>query len=140
MIDKYVEKMLDSSKELIKSEDYFIAGNKLVKIAEYGIIVENPVLTFLGSELSDVFKNCFEQVKEFKKTLEMSMINKIIEDVFKLMDIMKKNINEFDDNLKIRVFDLLLDVISKAEKLQIDIMELEGKRGFKRRTIRKIYG
>ena len=135
MIDKYIERMLKSSKELIKSGDFFPAGDNLIKLARYGTVIDNPLLVFLSSELSDVFRNCFNGSKEFQKEIDLTLINDIIERVYELMDIMETNNEVIEDKLKIKIFNMLMYVISNAERIQLSIRDLETKRQFKRRRI-----
>jgi len=136
MSDKYIVNLIKKIKNALDEEKYFLAGHDLHDMIKYGVIIEDPVLIFLTSELSDVFRNCFSGVKEFRKKLDESNINEILSNVKELLDLITHKEAILDNDTKIKIFDSLTYIISNAERIQLETTRFEGDRAIRRKLIR----
>lgn len=133
MSDKYIDEMIDTIEININNENYFLVGDKFYKITKYGIIVTNRIAVLIASELADVFRNTLSGVKEFKKDLNLTNMEKIISSVKELLKFLKLKEEDLDVEKKSKIFDLLLFIIYNSEKIQAEIIDLETDQRIRRR-------
>jgi len=134
MSDKYIDEMIDTIETNINNENYFLAGDKFFKITKYGIIVTNRIAVLIASELADVFRNSLSGVKEFKKDLNLTNMEKLISSIKELLKFLKLKEEDLDVEKKNKIFDLLLFIIYNSEKIQAEIEDLDSNQ-----RIRRIY-
>lgn len=137
MSDKYIEKIIEKIKDLIHDGKYNLAGDKFFDLARYGIVIENKLLTFLSSELTDVFRNSIDDFKEFEKELDKDKLNEIVASTPDLLKYFTIDENNITPENKREIFDLLLTIISNSETIQEIIKDIYRKKRIIRSSVRR---
>ncbi len=136
MSDKYVVNVMKKIRYALDDEKYFLAGQGFFDLTKYGIIVGDDTLVFLASELSDVFRNSLLRTKEFEKDLDKDIISNILSNVKEILNTIAHKKESLDSDTKIKIFDALTYIISNAERIQAETIDLEDSKIIRRRIIR----
>ncbi|TXT61720.1 MAG: hypothetical protein BAJALOKI1v1_1100009 [Promethearchaeota archaeon] len=118
MINKYISNILIQVEKLIKDEEYFLAGMKLMELAEVGIVIENKYIVTICTELADVLRNSFAEIEYFKKKYDIKMVEKTIEMIFTLLKNLNNYNKDYSESEKAEILNLMMDIIYNAEKIQ----------------------
>jgi len=135
MSDKYIEKIIERIKDLIDNGKYNLAGNKFYDLTKYGIVIENKILTFLSSELTDVYRNSVDDFKEFEKELDKNKLKEIVASTFNLLKYFTIDEKNIKPENKQEIFDLLLSTISNSETIQDSLQDIYRKRRIIRSSV-----
>jgi len=135
MSDKYIVNAIKKVRSALENETYFIAGQRLYNLTKYGVVIGDPILILLTSELADVFRNCFLRLKEFEKEIDQSIVSSIISNAKEILNIITHKKENLDSETKIKILDTLTFIISNAEMIQVEIGELEESKSISRRRI-----
>lgn len=137
MTDKYIEKTIEKIKNLINEEKYHLIGEKFYDLTKYGIVIENRLLVFICSELTDVFRNLINVSKEYEKELEKNRINIVIESTKKLLNYLDLGEDSLKSEDKQDIFELLISIIYNSESIQDAIRDIFSKKRIIRSNVDK---
>ena len=135
MTDKYIKNSIRKAFNYIDSKNYYLAGKIFIEISRYAIIINDKELTFIGSELADVYRSCFLRINEYEKKIDIGTVNSIIEKTKNLMNCFFDKERPLLPEDKIDIFDMLVYIIYNAEKIQSITEEFEDEKGIRRRVI-----
>lgn len=136
MSDIYVVNIIKKIRYYLEEERYFLVGQGFYNLTKYGIVIGDDILVFLTSELSDVFRNSLRRVKEFEKYMDKTIISNILSKVKEVLNTIVHKKESLDSDTKIEIFDALIYIISKAERIQAETIDLEDSKIVKRRIVR----
>lgn len=137
MNDKYLKKVSNKIKKSIENGEYILAGRYFLDLVKYGIAIEYEILVMICSELSDVYRNSFGSVKEFKDVIDNNTITQINMETVSLLDFLIESPSELNKEKKIELFDTMTFIIFNAEAIQAETSNLEDARILRKRIYRR---
>jgi len=121
MNDVYIEKMTEKIKSHIKDGKFPIAGDYLMDLCHYGIEIENEILVFLASELSDIYRNSIARAKEYGDNSDIKFIDEIKLNTFLLLDFMLDLPVQLESEKIDEIFKLLVFIVYHGERIQYNV-------------------
>lgn len=134
-MDVYIENVSRKIRTFIKNEEYLIAGEYFWDLCHYGVEIENEMLVFLSSELSDIYRNSFLRVKEYGDESDPKFVEELKSKTFKLIEFMSDLPEKLNSEQLIEIFEMLKFIIYHGERLQYDWRKKERGRLLRKRRL-----
>lgn len=135
MSDVFIKNVLRKIRTFIQNGEYLIAGNYFMDICHYGIEIENEMLVFLCSELSDIYRNSLTGVKEYGDESDITFIDELKSRTFKLIEFISDMPEKLNSEQLSEIFEMLKFIIYHGERLQYAWRKKETARFLRKRRL-----
>ncbi len=135
MKDVYIENISRKIRTSIKKEEYVMAGEYFMDLCHYGIEIENDLLVFLSSELSDIYRNSLIRVKEYSDESDVNFVEELKSRTYKLTEFISNMPDKLNSEKLIEIFEMLKFIIYQGERLQYDWRKKEVARYMSKRRL-----